>query len=312
MAVIDASAWERIKGLLFHAFPHHLVSRVTFWLARLGAPLKDPMVRLYIHTFGVNMDEALESDRRAYPTFNAFFTRALKPDARPIASEPDAIACPADGAVLQLGDIDRERVLQAKGWDFSVVELLGGSRKLAEPFINGKFCSIYLSPRDYHRVHMPVDGRLLKMVHVPGRLFSVAPYAPRVIPRLYARNERVAAIFATPFGPMAMVMIGAVNVSAIETVWAGLVTPPAAKRIRSFDYGRNKSVVSLERGEEMGRFNLGSTAILLWGAGCGVWEPWLRPGQHVKMGLRIGRGTLKQAGGVDQALSQEKAIAPEM
>lgn len=303
----DASFWERIKGWLFHAFPHHLMSRVTFRLVRLNTPLKNPLIRLYIRAFGVDMSEAAASDPRTYPSFNAFFTRALKAGARPIASQPDAIACPADGRITQVGDIDHDRVLQAKGQTFSVVELLGGPPERAAPFINGKFCTIYLSPRDYHRVHMPLDARLLEMVHVPGRLFSVAPYASRAIPRVFARNERVAAIFTTDFGPMAVVMVGAVNVAAIETVWAGLITPPAGKKIRSFDYVDNEPAVCLERGQEMGRFNMGSTAILLFGHEAVTWE--VKSDARVKMGQRLACGMMQQTQTIDQAKFQANAIA---
>jgi phosphatidylserine decarboxylase len=302
-----ASVWECIKGWLFHAFPHHLVSRITFRLTRLNTPLKDPLVRLYIRAFSVDMREAAEPDPHAYPNFNAFFTRALKPGARAIASEPDAIACPADGRISQLGDIETGRILQAKGRVFSVVELLGGSQERAAPFINGKFCTIYLSPGDYHRVHMPTDARLLEMVHVPGRLFSVAPYAPRVIPRVFARNERVAAIFTTAFGPMAVIMVAAVNVAAIETVWAGLVTPSAGKKVRSFDYTDDASAVRLRRGQEMGCFNIGSTTILLFGHDAVVWE--VRPDARVKMGQCMGRAAVIRTEGFDQAPHQENAIA---
>jgi len=310
--VQDATFWEHIKGCLFHLFPHHLVSRATFWLTRLETPLKDPLVRLYIRVFRVDMSEALESDPRVYPSFNAFFTRAMKPGARPITHEPGAIACPADGAISQLGAIREGRIIQAKAQDFSVVELLGGCASRAAPFTNGSFCTIYLSPRDYHRVHMPVEGQLLEMVHVPGRLFSVAPYAPRVIPRVFARNERMAAIFATPFGMMALVMVGAVNVSAIETVWAGLITPPAGKVIRTVNYRERPQPVRLERGQELGRFNMGSTAILLFGAKDVMWEPWLRTGEHTRMGQRIGVVAQAAETSPDQAFSHEKAVTCEM
>ncbi|MGH8502669.1 MAG: archaetidylserine decarboxylase [Gammaproteobacteria bacterium] len=304
----DATLWERIKGWLFHVFPHHLTSRITFRLTRLDTPLKRPLIRLFIRAFKVDMSEAAEPDPARYASFNAFFTRALKPGARPLADGAQTIASPADGRVSQLGDINDGRVFQAKGQDFTVLELLGGSTQRVAPFLNGTFCTIYLSPRDYHRVHMPVDGRLREMMHAPGRLFSVSPYATRVIPRLFARNERVAAIFDTPCGPMAIVMVGAVNVSAIETVWAGLVTPPAGKRVRSIDYSRD-SGVWLRRGEEMGRFNMGSTAILLFGEGCATWNAGLRVNDPVKMGQRIGRGALATHGRSDQAVSQENAIA---
>jgi phosphatidylserine decarboxylase len=308
----EVTVWERIKGWLFHLFPHHLVSRATFWLTRLETPLKDPLVRLYIRAFRVDMSEALEPDPRAYPTFNAFFTRAMRPGARPIANESRVIACPADGKISQLGVIREGRIIQAKAQDFSVVELLGGSESRAAPFANGSFCTIYLSPRDYHRVHMPVDGRLLEMVHVPGRLFSVAPYAPRVIPRVFARNERVAAIFATHFGIMALVMVGAVNVAAIETAWAGLITPPAGKAIRSVNYREHPLVVRLARGQEMGRFNMGSTAILLFATKDLMWEPWLRTGKQTRMGQQIGLAARSADVRPDQAFSQENAITSEM
>lgn len=305
----DATWWERIKGWLFHAFPHHLVSRITFRLARLDTPLKDTVTRLFIRAFNVDMSEAAEPDPRRYASFNAFFTRALKSGARPVASGVDAIASPADGAISQLGEIEAGRIFQAKGQSFSVRELLGGSAARAAPFTHGKFCTIYLSPRDYHRVHMPLDGRLKEMVHVPGRLFSVSQYATRVIPRLFARNERMAAIFDTACGPMAVVMVGAVNVSAIETVWAGLVTPPAGKGVRSIDYTRDSAAaVRLERGEEMGRFNMGSTAIVLFGDASVAWDARLRVDIPVKMGEEIGRAALGSLQ-ADHAVSQENAIA---
>ena len=305
----DATWWERIKGWLFHAFPHHLVSRITFRLARLDTPLKDTVTRLFIRAFNVDMSEAAEPDPRRYASFNAFFTRALKSGARPVASGVDAIASPADGAISQLGEIEAGRIFQAKGQSFSVLELLGGSAARAAPFTHGKFCTIYLSPRDYHRVHMPLDGRLKEMVHVPGRLFSVSQYATRVIPRLFARNERMAAIFDTACGPMAVVMVGAVNVSAIETVWAGLVTPPAGKGVRSIDYTRDAAAaVRLERGEEMGRFNMGSTAIVLFGDRRVAWDAGLRVDMPVKMGEAIGRAAFVSRR-ADHAVSQENAIA---
>jgi phosphatidylserine decarboxylase len=312
LAIPEASVWERIKGWLFHAFPHHLVSRATFRLARLNTPLKDPLIRLYIRTFGVNMSEALESDPRAYPNFNAFFTRGLKPGMRPIASTLNAVACPVDGRISQVGNIDQGRLFQAKGQNFSVSELLGGSQQRAAPFLDGKFCNIYLSPRDYHRIHMPMDGCLLEMVHIPGRLFSVAPYAPRVIPRLFARNERVAAIFETSCGLMAVVMVGAVNVSAIETVWAGLVTPPACKHIRSLDYSGHKHNMRLARGQEMGRFNMGSTVILLFAAGSISLNSGLATGERVVMGQRVGTSAIQQHGPFIHAFSQEKAVVSEI
>ncbi|MDD3517302.1 MAG: archaetidylserine decarboxylase [Chromatiales bacterium] len=278
---------DRLKSLLLYPLPHHAISRIVHRLARLDTRLKDPLLRAFIRHFGVDMSEAEQEDPAAYPSFNAFFTRTLKPGMRPIADEPDAVACPADGRVSQAGRIENGRIFQAKGHDYSVVELLGGDAARAAPFMGGRFATIYLSPRDYHRVHMPLAGRLREMVHVPGRLFSVAPHTVRNVPRLFARNERVAAIFDSEAGPMAVVLVGAINVASIETVWCGEVTPPTRHEVDVSLYQTGD--VALARGAEMGRFNLGSTVILLFGDGDVEWEPSLRPGESVRMGQRIGR-----------------------
>jgi phosphatidylserine decarboxylase len=229
------------------------------------------------------MDEALESDPHAYETFNAFFTRALKPDARPVVEGEKELACPVDGAVSQARPIEDGRIFQAKGHDYSLEQLLGGSAERAEPFQGGSFATIYLSPRDYHRIHMPISGTLREMVHVPGRLFSVNPATTRVIPGLFARNERVVSIFDTEVGPMAMVKVGAVNVGSVETVWAGEVTPPAGRVVRSWRY-RDDEAVTLEKGEEMGRFNMGSTVIIVFGPEAVVWSEEIQPGAPVRLG----------------------------
>lgn len=232
------------------------------------------------------MKEALKSKPEAYPTFNHFFTRKLKPEARPIESEAGAIVCPADGAVSQVGKIDGAKVFQAKGKSFSVVDLLGGSVERAVPFIDGDFATIYLSPKDYHRLHMPLAGKLKEMVHIPGRLFSVNSATTRSVSGLFARNERVAAIFETEAGPMALVLVGAIFVSSIETVWHGVVTPPSATTVQSWLYD-NKPVV-LQKGDEMGRFNMGSTIIVLFSKNRMSWEKQLQPNRKVKMGWQIG------------------------
>ena len=234
------------------------------------------------------MGEALEPDPTGYTSFNDFFTRALRPEVRPIALETDVIVSPADGIVSQIGNLRDERIMQAKGQDYSVLELLGGSHQRSTIFHNGKFCTIYLSPRDYHRVHMPEDGKLEEMIYVPGRLFSVSPPSLETIPRLFSRNERVAAIFQTGRGPMALVLVGAINVAAIETAWSGLVTPPPGTCIRSYQYRNSDHKVNLRRGREMGRFNMGSTVILLLPPDVVDWDPQLCPGTPVKMGQRLG------------------------
>lgn len=278
---------QAVAVLPQYILPHHPLSRLMGVLLRSqNKPLKDWLIKQAIRHYHVNMDEAMEADIDAYPSFNHFFTRALKPDARPIATAADAIVSPADGVVSQAGDIDVKSIIQAKGKQYSVVELLGGDRDRARPFKNGKFATIYLSPKDYHRLHMPLTGTLREMVHVPGRLFSVNAVTADGVPNLFARNERVAAIFDTEAGPMALVLVGAIFVASIETVWHGVVTPPSVKSVYSWLY--NKHPVQLQRGEEMGRFNMGSTIIVLFGHEAIRWESGLTAGKSVKMGELIG------------------------
>ncbi|MGH8312777.1 MAG: archaetidylserine decarboxylase [Gammaproteobacteria bacterium] len=270
-----------------YPLPQHAVSRFTHWLTRLEHPeFKNWMIRAFIRRFGVDMSEAAQPDPGSYPTFNAFFTRALRAGARPVTAEPKAIACPVDGTLSQLGIVTDERVIQAKGRTFSLTELLGGDAVVAGKFAAGAFATLYLSPRDYHRVHMPVDGILQRMLHVPGRLFSVSPATTRTVPRLFARNERVAMLFDTAAGLMAVIMVGALNVGSIETVWAGEITPPRGQVLRSWDYLDNR--LELAKGAELGRFNLGSTVILLFAADRVRWDSTLVPGGAVHMGQRIG------------------------
>jgi len=281
---MSASLGDRIKGWLQYPLPHHAISRLTHRLTRIRHPrLKDWAIRDFIRRFGVDMSEAAQPDPAAYPTFNAFFTRSLRPDARPLASGARDLACPVDGAVSQIGSIEGGRVFQAKGQDFTAAELLGGDAA-ASHFEDGQFTTLYLSPRDYHRIHMPLDGTLTRMVHVPGRLFSVNPPTTRAVPRLFARNERVACLFDTPAGPIALVMVGALNVASIETVWAGEVTPPQRPQVQSWDYAGE---VQLAKGAEVGRFNMGSTVVLLFAKDRIRWEEGYRPGSSVQMGCKL-------------------------
>ena len=220
-----------MKSRLFiisqYLLPHHLLSRLAGCVAECRARwFKNAFTAWFAKRYQVNMSEALVEDLTAYEHFNAFFTRALKPGARPLDETPGAILCPADGAVSQLGPIEHGRIFQAKGHSFSALELLGGDPALAAPFMGGEFATIYLSPKDYHRVHMPLAGTLREMVYVPGRLFSVNQTTAENVPELFARNERVVCLFDTERGPMAVVLVGAMIVASIETVWAGLVTPP--------------------------------------------------------------------------------------
>ncbi len=232
------------------------------------------------------MDEALYPDIDAYTSFNQFFTRALKPHCRPITNTFGAIASPADGRVSQIGDIADGQIIQAKGKHYSAQTLLGGGEKHTQTFMDGKFATIYLSPKDYHRLHMPLTGSLREMIYIPGRLFSVNTATTQAIPGLFARNERVVALFDTEAGPMALVLVGAIFVASIETVWQGVITPPHGSKIRTFQYSQNAPV--LQRGEEMGRFNMGSTIIVLFAKNTIHWRQNLSPGQSIKMGELMG------------------------
>ena len=280
-------AGDALKSLPQYLLPQHLLS----WLMQVATrlrwrPWKNWQIQWVIRRYGVNMGEALDPEPTHYPHFNSFFTRALHAGARPLATGAHNILCPADGVISQIGAIRAGRIFQAKGRDFTAVELLGGSIARAAPFENGRFITVYLAPRDYHRVHMPVTGTLREMVHVPGRLFSVAPHTTRAIPRLFARNERVVSMFDTEAGPMAVVLVGALFVASIETVWAGVVTPPRRREIRHWDYRDTPRV--LERGAELGRFNMGSTAIVLFGQGQAQWDATLQADSAVRMGQGLG------------------------
>jgi phosphatidylserine decarboxylase len=274
---------------LQYLLPHHLLSALMYRVTRIRwAPFKNLLIRRIIDFYGVEMSQALEPAPEHYASFNDFFTRALRPDARPLAPAPDAVLCPADGTLSQAGEIRDGRIFQAKGRDYSLLELLGGERQWSERFSGGHFATVYLSPRDYHRVHMPLAGELKRMLHLPGRLFAVNPTTTRLVPRLFARNERVVCLFESPTGPMAIILVGAIFVGGIDTVWAGTVTP-AGRRIAGWSYGEAKPAVQLERGAEMGRFNMGSTVLLLHGPERVQWAESLLPGTKVRMGEQIGR-----------------------
>ena len=275
---------------LTYVLPHRLLSSIARALAYSDNPrLRGWLIDTVTRKFGVDLDEAANSDPAAYPTFNAFFTRALKPGARVPDPDPDALLMPADGRISQCGAIggpgeDPGRIFQAKGQSFTAAELLGDA-KAAEPFADGLFATVYLSPKDYHRVHMPWSGTLLETVHVPGRLFSVGPDAVRNVPRLFARNERLVCHFDTDFGPMAVVMVGALLVSGVETVWSGEEIPRYGDTVTVKDY-RGEQIV-LERFEEMARFNYGSTVIVLLPAGVAQLAPGLSAETPVTLGQRL-------------------------
>ncbi|MDF2178710.1 archaetidylserine decarboxylase [Aliiglaciecola sp. CAU 1673] len=255
-----------IKVSLQYFIPKHAISRLVGFLAAAKAGfITTGLIKLFIHQFKVDMTEAEREDPAAYESFNDFFTRLLKPGLRPIDADPERLVFPVDGTVSQLGDIDKDRIFQAKGHDYSLTALLGGKKELTEQFEEGKFATIYLSPRDYHRIHMPMDAVLTDMIYVPGELFSVNPLTTAHVPGLFARNERVVALFDTDKGKMAMVLVGATIVASIETIWAGTVTPPAGKKVMHWQYpAQGLNAVSLKKGEEMGLFKLGSTVVMLF------------------------------------------------
>ncbi len=264
-----------------YVLPHHSLSRLAGLVAECRWPwFKNRLIGYFINSYGVNMDEAENPDPTSYAHFNDFFTRALKADARSFVQDPGSVACPVDGAISQLGNITDGRIFQAKGHSFSTRELIGGSQTLAEQFDGGSFTTIYLSPKDYHRIHMPVDGVLKHSVYVPGRLFSVSPLTTSHVPGLFARNERLVCLFETAHGPMAMILVGAMIVASIETVWAGLVAPPK-RQLRELDH---HTPIQLNKGDEMGRFKLGSTVILLFGRDSIAWHEQLQADDTVTMG----------------------------
>lgn len=281
---------DYLKALPQYLLPHHLLSRLLSRLTHArGEATKGFLIRGFSRLYGINLDEAASQDPADYEHFNAYFTRALKPGVRPIAEGENIIVSPVDGTVSQCGIIEEGRIFQAKGRGFTTRQLLGGDSRLAELFEGGEFATIYLSPTDYHRIHMPLAGTLQEMVHVPGRLFSVSPATTRVIPGLFARNERVVTLFETSAGPMAMVLVGAIFVASVETVWGGVITPPAGKKLRSWDYRGAEQPTVLAKGEEMGRFNMGSTVVLLFPKGRCQWEPVATHGTHLKLGQAIGQ-----------------------
>jgi len=276
------------SGRLFvwfqHLLPQHALSRLVLRATRVRTRwFKNWLVRGFLKLYPIDMTDAVQSDPLSFASFNEFFTRALKPGARAIAADPRAIACPVDGAISEAGKIDGKRLLQAKGRCFTLTELLA-AQPWAESFEGGSFATIYLAPFNYHRVHMPLRGDLKDTVYVPGRLFSVNAITASHVPKLFARNERVLTLFDTAFGQVALIMVGALNVGSMATVWAGDITP-AARRVMTRLPAPH---VSLEKGEELGRFNMGSTVILLFQQDRARWLGEVRAGAIVRLGQSLG------------------------
>lgn len=254
---------NKIKIALQYIMPKHAISRLVGKFAAAEAGwLTTKAISYFIKAYDINMAEAKLKNATDFKTFNDFFTRELEVGARTIIQDPDTVCYPVDGAISQQGPIEQGQLIQAKGFNYSLATLLGGDKATAAPFQDGEFSCIYLAPKDYHRIHMPMTGTLREMIYVPGDLFSVNPLTANNVPDLFARNERVVAVFDTAHGAMAMVLVGATIVASIETVWAGTVTPPAGKDVFRWQYPTTgSSAITLEKGDEMGRFKLGSTVV---------------------------------------------------
>ena len=278
-----------LKVRMQNLLPHHLLSSLVYKLARSGlVPLKNILIRAFIRVYGVDMSVTEQPDADGYPDFNSFFTRALKPGARPVDPSPDAVVSPVDGIISQVGHIRHGYLLQAKGMQYTALDLLGNDPDAALRFSKGAFITLYLSPGDYHRVHMPLARALEKMTYVPGRLFSVNPATTENLDRLFARNERIVSRFNTPHGQMAVIMVGALFVGSMETAWAGQVTPAQDRSLSTWSYEHLKDPVRLAKGAEMGRFNMGSTVILLFEKERVQWREELQPGDRVELGQKLG------------------------
>ncbi|MEK9721709.1 MAG: archaetidylserine decarboxylase [Quisquiliibacterium sp.] len=276
---------QELSVSLQYLLPKRAITALGGWVASARAGrITHAIIRRFIARYGVNMAEAADSRIESYKSFNEFFTRALKPGARPLG-QADWL-CPVDGAISQFGAIQDGQIFQAKGHRYSAQALVGGDAQLAAQFGNGSFATLYLSPKDYHRIHMPVDARLVRMIHVPGDLFSVNPATARGVPGLFARNERVVCVFECEHGPFVMALVGATIVGSVATVWHGVVTPPRRAQVAQWHY--EDAPVALSRGDEMGRFLLGSTVVMLFAPGAIDFNPDWSPGGMIRMGEAMG------------------------
>lgn len=287
--LIPPGPMDTIRVIPQYLYPKRIGSALMYLLTRIRfAPWKNWQIRWFIRRYGVDMSIAAEQDTRAFPDFNTFFTRALTPGARPLADDPCALLSPADGALFDYGEIRSGTLLQAKAHRYSVAGLLAESDQACARFAAGSYATVYLAPMDYHRVHLPLAGVLESMTYVPGALFSVNPITARGVPGLFARNERVVCHFSTEFGAMAVVMVGAVFVGGIETVWHGPVTPARNRRLTRWSYAGDEATQRrFDRGDEMGRFNMGSTVVIVLERGALAWAPALETGSRVNMGRAL-------------------------
>jgi len=272
---------ERLSVLAQYLLPKQALTSFAGWVAgKERGAVTTWIIDRFVRKYGVNMAEALNPDTTSYASFNEFFTRPLKPGVRPIADA--LLVSPVDGAISQFGPIENGQIFQAKGHDYTATALVGGDAQLAATFSHGSFATLYLSPRDYHRIHMPCDGRLTRMIYVPGDLFSVNPATARGVPGLFARNERVVCVFESARGPFVLVLVGATIVGSMATVWHGVVNPPRSGKVREWTYADQR--VELKKGEEMGRFLLGSTVVMLFPASRLDFNPTWAPGKAIQLG----------------------------
>jgi phosphatidylserine decarboxylase len=276
---------ERFAVLLQYLLPKQALTIFAGKVAGAkGGAITARIIKWFVARYKVNMAEAANPDIQAYPTFNEFFTRALRSDARPLAQAD--FVCPVDGAISQFGAIEKDQLFQAKGHSYSTTALVGGDHDLAAQFQDGSFATLYLSPKDYHRIHMPCDARLTRMIYVPGDLFSVNPVTARGVPGLFARNERVVCVFASEYGPFVLTLVGATIVGSMATVWHGVVNPPRSREVREWTYDTQN--ITLKKGDEMGRFLLGSTVVMLFPKNAMQFNPQWAATQAVRMGEMMG------------------------
>jgi phosphatidylserine decarboxylase len=276
---------NRLAALPQYLIPKQALTVLAGKLANIrGGSLTTSVIRWFVGRYGVNMAEAANPDIASYTSFNEFFTRPLQEGARPLAAAH--FICPVDGAISQFGAIERDQIFQAKGHSYSTTALVGGDRELAAQFDDGSFATLYLSPRDYHRIHMPCDGRLTRMIHVPGALFSVNPVTARGVPGLFARNERVVCVFDSAQGTFVMALVGATIVGSMATVWHGVVNPPRPGHLREWQYSDQQ--LDFKQGDEMGRFLLGSTVVMLFPKGMLQFNPAWTPAQPIRLGEAMG------------------------
>lgn len=281
---------DRLRGLFFTLFPHRLYGFLIYSLSHIKVSwIKNIQISLFVRLFKVDTHSAVHQHPKAYTDLNAFFTRPLLPDARPIPHDSSVLVSPTDSRIMQFGRLNQDQLIQAKGISYTLRELLKVSDDLCRPFEEGQFINLYLSPQDYHRVHTPIDCIIRQLTHIPGLAFPVSPWSSRSLNKLYCRNERAVFFMETPVGPVALVMIAALGVSSLETSWTGQLSPPRATEITNFVYAPPTTIPTFNQGDELGKFNLGSSVILIFGSSALEVLPNLYEGKAVLMGEPLAR-----------------------